>query len=64
MDLEKVFYGKNILNKFRQDHGYKDGTYKKMWLYNGKEVEDNVVMIDKIDTEDLYLELEKVYETL
>jgi hypothetical protein len=32
--------GKNILNQFRQDHGYKEGIYIKVW--NGEE--DNVVM--------------------
>jgi dimeric dUTPase (all-alpha-NTP-PPase superfamily) len=39
-DLYRLYVGKNILNQFRQDHGYKEGTYHKVW--NGKE--DNVVM--------------------
>jgi len=34
------YVGKNVLNLFRQENGYKDGTYKKMW--NGEE--DNVVL--------------------
>jgi len=38
--LYQLYIGKNILNKFRQDHGYKEGTYIKIW--NGKE--DNVIM--------------------
>ena len=38
--LYRLYVGKNILNQFRQDHGYKDGTYIKIW--NGEE--DNVVM--------------------
>jgi dimeric dUTPase (all-alpha-NTP-PPase superfamily) len=38
--LYQLYIGKNILNKFRQDNGYKDGSYKKIW--GGKE--DNVVM--------------------
>ena len=38
--LYALYIGKNILNKFRQDNGYKDGSYIKVW--NGKE--DNVVM--------------------
>jgi len=38
--LYRLYVGKNILNQFRQDHGYKDGTYIKVW--NGEE--DNVVM--------------------
>jgi len=38
--LYKLYIGKNILNRFRQDHGYKEGTYIKIW--KGKE--DNVIM--------------------
>jgi len=39
-ELYRLYVGKNILNQFRQDHGYKEGTYSKIW--NG--LEDNVVM--------------------
>jgi len=38
--LYRLYVGKNILNQFRQDNGYKDGSYIKVW--DGKE--DNVVM--------------------
>jgi len=38
--LYRLYIGKNALNQFRQTHGYKEGTYKKVW--HGKE--DNVVM--------------------
>ena len=38
--LYRLYVGKNILNQFRQDHGYKDGSYIKVW--DGEE--DNVVM--------------------
>ncbi|MBD3808189.1 MAG: dUTP diphosphatase [Epsilonproteobacteria bacterium] len=61
--LYQLYIGKNILNKFRQDHGYKDGSYKKIW--DGKE--DNVVMQDilsinsNITPECLYDELSKTY---
>lgn len=42
-DVYELYQAKLILNKFRQDHGYNEGTYKKMWkLDNGEEVEDNV----------------------
>jgi len=41
-ELYALYIGKNALNKFRQDHGYKEGTYIKEW--NGEE--DNVVMMD------------------
>ena len=43
MDLTELFrqyVGKNTLNFFRQDHGYKDGSYIKVW--HGQE--DNEVL--------------------
>ncbi len=30
-DLYRIYVGKNVLNRFRQDHGYKEGTYVKTW---------------------------------
>jgi len=41
-DLFKQYVGKNTLNFFRQDHGYQDGTYIKVW--NGRE--DNEYLVD------------------
>ncbi len=42
-DLYKEYMVKNILNGFRQDHGYKDGTYITNWsLTEGTKCEDNV----------------------
>lgn len=38
--LYECYIAKNVLNRFRQEHGYKEGTYQKTW--NGRE--DNVVM--------------------
>lgn len=29
--LYRMYVGKNVLNFFRQDHGYKEGTYVKVW---------------------------------
>jgi len=61
--LYKLYVGKNILNQFRQDHGYKEGSYIKNW--NGEE--DNVTMqriLDKepeITPEALYQKLEEAY---
>ncbi len=52
--LQKLYIGKNCLNKFRQDNGYKEGTYIKIW--NGKE--DNVVMVEILETlEDVSFEI-------
>jgi len=65
-ELYKLYVGKNILNQFRQDHGYKDGSYIKVW--NGEE--DNVVMMriwqenPNIDPDGLYKELTKQYIAL
>jgi len=62
-ELYELYIGKNILNKFRQNHGYKEGSYIKEW--NGKE--DNVVMQtilaskSDITPEALYDALEEVY---
>ena len=38
-DVYIAYIVKNCLNKFRQDNGYKEGTYNKIW--NGKE--DNAI---------------------
>jgi dimeric dUTPase (all-alpha-NTP-PPase superfamily) len=38
--LFEMYVGKNALNHFRQKHGYKDGSYAKMW--GG--MEDNAVL--------------------
>lgn len=29
--LYRLYVGKNVLNFFRQDHGYKDDSYIKVW---------------------------------
>ncbi len=62
-ELYKLYIGKNILNKFRQEHGYKEGTYIKIW----NEEEDNVVMQrvlneqNEITADALYTALEEAY---
>lgn len=65
MDLDELFrqyVGKNTLNFFRQDHGYKEGTYIKVW--NGKE--DNEVLADAVSTLDSSAEdfQQQVYQEL
>jgi hypothetical protein len=50
-ELYCQYVGKNVLNFFRQDHGYKEGSYQKMW--NGRE--DNEYLVDimsSLDPED------------
>ena len=41
-ELYEIYVGKNVLNMFRQDHGYKEGGYNKVW--NGRE--DNEYLAD------------------
>lgn len=41
--LFEQYVGKNILNFFRQDHGYKTGTYIKEW--NGREDNEHLVEV-------------------
>jgi dimeric dUTPase (all-alpha-NTP-PPase superfamily) len=48
-DLFKQYIGKNVLNMFRQDHGYKAGTYIKIW--DGRE--DNEHLVEVLEAADL-----------
>ncbi|MEM0516061.1 dUTP diphosphatase [Pseudoalteromonas sp. YIC-827] len=49
-DLYRGYVGKNTLNFFRQDNGYKDGTYIKVW--HGQEDNEHLVEVVKsLDTE-------------
>ena len=48
-DLYRGYIGKNVLNFFRQDHGYKDGTYQKVW--GGRE--DNEFLVESAASLDL-----------
>ncbi|GAB1259921.1 dUTP diphosphatase [Aurantivibrio plasticivorans] len=40
-ELYVRYVGKNVLNFFRQDHGYKDGSYRKEW--GGREDNEHLV---------------------
>lgn len=57
--LYELYNGKLMLNKFRQDNGYKEGTYSKVW--NGKE--DNVHMLEIIRT-NKNINNEAIYDAL
>lgn len=64
--LFKRYVAKNVLNIFRQDHGYKEGTYRKLW--NGQEDNEHLMQVlAALDQKDitrdrLYSELQKRYE--
>ena len=72
LDFEQLFVayvGKNVLNFFRQDNGYKDGSYIKLW--DGKEDNQHLVeLTTELDTEadsfrdDLYNALSNRYQQL
>lgn len=65
-DVYTLYVGKNCLNQFRQNNGYKQGVYTKLW--NGEE--DNVHMQRIMESnpattyENLYTELTILYEGL
>ena len=72
MDFETLYIGyvgKNVLNFFRQDNGYQDGSYQKRW--GG--IEDNehlVEIVAQLDTgsatfkDDLYSRMQETYNRL
>ena len=72
MDFETLYIGyvgKNVLNFFRQDHGYQDGSYQKQW--GG--IEDNehlVEIVAQLDTgsatfkDELYNRMLETYSRL
>ena len=40
-ELHRIYVGKNVLNAFRQRHGYQSGEYRKAW--NGREDNEHLV---------------------
>ena len=66
--LQKIYIGKNTLNQFRQDNGYKENKYTKIW--NG--YEDNVILmeildqidIDKVSSANIYEQLQNRYNQI
>ena len=68
-ETSKIYISKNVLNIFRQKHGYKEGSYIKIW--HG--YEDNVHLVNlaneiNLSSEDyprqLYAALEEKYSTV
>ena len=61
-DLYSGYVGKNVLNFFRQDHGYQEGTYKKIW--DGREDNEHLVeLVAKLDISDAQFSA-KLYQSL
>lgn len=65
-ELYKTYILKNVLNLFRQNNGYKDGTYKKIW--NNREdneyLNDYVKNSKDINLQTVYKYLEEKYNTI
>jgi dimeric dUTPase (all-alpha-NTP-PPase superfamily) len=68
-DLYLAYVGKNVLNFFRQDNGYKEGTYIKNWA--GREDNEHLVELSQqLDTsagdfsDQLYKALDNRYNEL
>lgn len=48
--LYRLYVGKNVLNVFRQDHGYQDGSYIKVW--NGFEDNEHLTrLLNNLDSD-------------
>jgi dimeric dUTPase (all-alpha-NTP-PPase superfamily) len=72
MDFETLYVGyvgKNVLNFFRQDNGYQDGSYHKQW--GGKEDNEHLVdIVAQLDSasatfsDELYTQMKAVYQEL
>ena len=64
--LYRTYVGKNVLNFFRQDHGYKDGSYVKVW--HGREDNEHLAeLLASLDSrsdgfrDEVYRGLEEQY---
>ncbi len=65
-ELFKTYVGKNVLNFFRQDHGYKEGSYIKIW--QGREDNEYLAeVLARLDADspdfsvEVYQQLEQAY---
>ncbi|NNM00872.1 MAG: dUTP diphosphatase [Gammaproteobacteria bacterium] len=65
-DLYRAYIGKNVLNFFRQDNGYREGHYRKQW--QGREDNEHLVdIVSALDADDagfrdaIYADLERRY---
>lgn len=61
-ELYCQYVGKNVLNFFRQDHGYKLGHYRKLW--QGREDNEHLVeILATLSPQDMHFE-DKLYAAL
>lgn len=62
-ELYRTYIGKNALNAFRVNNGYKDGSYIKIWGGDGVSTfhEDNYFLMEYLKTVDL-TQVESLYD--
>ena len=64
-ELFRLYVGKNVLNQFRQNHGYQTGAYIKVWA--GREDNEHLIeLLERLErpesaVEELYSQLEARY---
>lgn len=65
-ELYSLYIGKNVLNKFRQVNGYKEGTYVKIWDGEEDNVHMQKLLVTNIDIapHELYSELTQLYNKI
>ena len=65
VELCNTYLAKTVLTKFRQDNGYKEGRYIKLW--GDDEVEDNKFLLrfieEGVSPDDMYSKLEEAYKS-
>lgn len=61
-ELHRQYVGKNVLNFFRQDHGYKQGSYQKLW--GGREDNEHLVELMLALPQDSENYPEQLYQAL
>ena len=61
-ELYQRYIGKNVLNFFRQDHGYQDGSYQKNW--GGREDNEHLVeLVAELDANESDFK-DRLYDSL
>ena len=66
-ELYQIYVGKNVLNMFRQDNGYKQGHYIKMWQDGREDNEHLADILQRLDSDsasfknDIYRALQQAY---
>jgi dimeric dUTPase (all-alpha-NTP-PPase superfamily) len=66
-ELYQIYVGKNVLNMFRQDNGYREGHYIKMWQDGREDNEHLADILHRLDSDsasfknDIYRALQQAY---